>query len=297
MPGYTVELLRREGPPVAMAMLLRAFSQGESFVTYGAIKAELEMRLRINRIFPTQIGHVAGSLMNQILELEPSAPLINVLITRANGIPGTGAGDYLAKRYKQPRLKDWEDVPLKERIEIVGEERKKIFRYKKWESINRSLFGKSAKVAFRKLPTEEADFSRNRYGGLAESEEHKKLKAWIAKHPASVGLSKDFGPGVPEYRLLSGDEVDVMFRKDDVFRAVEVKSIRSSNDDLRRGIYQCVKYREVKCAEIHPFEADVKSILVAERKMPTELLERAKMLGISCKCVLVNKKRRRSRVA
>lgn len=297
MSGYTVERLRKDGPPFAMAMLLRALAQGESFVTYGAIKAELEFQLGIDRIFPTQIGHVAGSLMNQILDLQPRAPLINVLITRANGIPGTGAGHYLAERYNAPRLKNWEKLSSQERITIVSKERKKIFRYRKWEEINRSLFGKSAKVVIRKPPEEEADFSKNRFGGLAESDEHKKLKAWIAKHPESIGLSTDFGLGAPEYRLLSGDEVDVMFVRDDIYRAVEVKSIISSDDDLKRGIYQCVKYREVKCAEIHPFDADVKSMLVAERNLPPELMERAKSLGIGFKCVLVNKKSRHNRVA
>lgn len=74
-----------------------------------------------------------------------------------------------------------------------------------------------------------------------------------------------------------------------VFRAVEVKSIRSGYDDLKRGIYQCVKYREVKIAEMQPYDADVEAILVTERELPPDLLERARLLGVRHKCVAVNK--------
>ncbi|MDK9755143.1 hypothetical protein KIV40_06715 [Vibrio sp. D173a] len=90
MVSYTVEQLREDGPQYAMALLLNALESGEPFVTYGAIKRELENQWAVDTIFPTQIGYVAGSLMNQILELDENAPLINVLITRSNGIPGAG---------------------------------------------------------------------------------------------------------------------------------------------------------------------------------------------------------------
>lgn len=99
MSTYTIEDLGTEGPPIAMAMLLACLRRGEPFVTYGQIRAALEDRLGVNTIFPTQIGHVAGTLMNMILARDPDAPLINVLITRANGIPGKGVGGYLATRY------------------------------------------------------------------------------------------------------------------------------------------------------------------------------------------------------
>ena len=87
---------------------------------------------------------------------------------------------------------------------------------------------------------------------------------------------------------MSGDKVDVMFIAHDKFRAVEVKSLKSNDDDLKRGIYQCVKYREVKSAEIAPYEADVEAILVVERELPLGLRERASVLGVKCKCVSVN---------
>lgn len=79
-----------------------------------------------------------------------------------------------------------------------------------------------------------------------------------------------------------------MFTHQGELREVEVKSIRSSDGDLRCGICQCVKYREVKKAEVYPYEADIETIPVTERKLPSELQERARQLGIKTKCVAVN---------
>jgi hypothetical protein len=81
-----------------------------------------------------------------------------------------------------------------------------------------------------------------------------------------------------------------MFSDGDSFRMVEVKSCKSNDEDLRRGIYQCVKYREVKKSEHLPYEIDVQSILVTERELNSGLKERARILGIKHKCVFVNKK-------
>jgi hypothetical protein len=289
MPAYTVEGLRKDGPPFAMAMLLKSIDHGESFVTYGDIRKELEYQLNIQRIFPTQIGEVAGSLMDKILVVDPDAPLINVLITRGSGIPGKGVGGYLAKRYRNPKLKNWDKISKQNKLQIVDQKRKKVFLYKKWDSINHQLFGRGIAGKLREKPAKETDYNSTGRGGPAESEEHKKLKAWVAADPSRIGLSKSYGAGVPEYRLMSGDEVDIMFMSRNTFRAVEVKSIRSNDDDFKRGIYQCVKYREVKTAEIKPYHSDVEAILVVERELSSELKERAAILGVKCKCVSVNK--------
>jgi hypothetical protein len=287
MSTYTLEDLRSDGPPIAMAMLLACLKRGEPFVTYSQIRAALENKLGVDTIFPTQIGHVAGALMDMILARDPDAPLINVLITRANGIPGKGASGYLATRYRQPSLCKWNKISNSRKLQIVERERQLIQRYGRWNEISQTLFGTNA--PWPAPPSDEADYPRHGRGGEAESAEHKALKAWVAADPTRIGLSKTFGPGDPEARLLSGDEVDVMFSKEMVFRAVEVKSIRSGYEDLKRGIYQCVKYREVKVAELQPYSADVEAILVTEQELPPDLLERAQILGVRCKCVAVNK--------
>lgn len=291
MSTYSIEQLCKDGPQFAMAMLIECINVGEPFVTYGDICAELEHQLNIKKIFPIQIGHVAGTLMNRILELDPKAPLINVLITRPNGIPGKGAGGYLAERYNNKRLHKWDNVSSKKKKEIIERERKGIFNYSGWRDINKELFGKTTKVRLRKKAGTEYDYSgsNGNHGGSAESQEHKKLKQWVAKNPQKIGIRKSFSSSTLESRLLSGDVVDVLFSSGSAFKTVEVKSCRSNDEDFRRGIYQCVKYREIKKAEHLPYEIDVQSILITERELSPELKERAKLLNVKWKRVSVNK--------
>jgi len=283
MSTYTVEQLRNEGPQYAMALLLRALDAGEPFVTYGAIKDELQKQWKVDTIFPTQIGHVAGSLMNQILEIDEGAPLINVLITRGNGIPGEGVSSYLYKRYNKKKYKRWDSLSKDEKIEAVDRERELVFNYPNWHKVHNQLFGKNVQLTASPEPLQDHD-----YGSGGESDEHKGLKKYVAENPKSIGLGKQYSIGTQELSLLSGDIVDVTFSKGINYKLVEVKSIKSSDDDLQRGIYQCVKYREVKKAEHAPYMVNVESILVTERPLPEELKYRAKVLGVRHKIVRVN---------
>lgn len=79
----------------------------------------------------------------------------------------------------------------------------------------------------------------------------------------------------------------MVFSHGNSFRMVEVKSQRSNDEDFRRGIYQCVKYREIKKAEYAPYTIDVQAVLVTERELSADLKERAKLLGIILKNVAV----------
>jgi hypothetical protein len=293
MSTYTFKDIGEKGSPIAMAMLLDCLKEGEPFVTYGAIREELQYQLGIDIIFPTHIGHVAGTLMHKILKVDKSAPLINALITRPNGVPGIGVADFFAERYKNQAYSKskWEKIPPKKRQQLVDQEREKILRYD-WEKINDKIFGNKAKKLLRKPEGTEKDGKPNNgknYGGEAESKEHKKLKEWVAANPQEIGLRKSFGNGVTESCLLSGDTVDVLFSEGTDFVTVEVKSCRSNDDDFRRGIYQCVKYRAVKEAEHRPNQVSVKAVLVIERELNTELKLRAHMLNVKVICVSVNK--------
>ena len=112
----------------------------------------------------------------------------------------------------------------------------------------------------------------------------------MAKHPHKIGLRKSFGAGECESKLLSGDTVDVLFKNGNDFVTVEVKSCRSNDEDFRRGIYQCIKYRKVKEAEQLPNKARVQTVLVTERELNSELKTRARLLKVRFKCVSVNKR-------
>jgi hypothetical protein len=105
--------------------------------------------------------------------------------------------------------------------------------------------------------------------------------------PRSPKIARD------EELLLSGDEIDVFFLTRDHAYLVEVKSIRSNEHDLERGIYQCVKYRAVFKAQRGQKAPStrINSILVTEIDPPGHILDLARQLGIALKVVPFNKPR------
>ena len=84
-------------------------------------------------------------------------------------------------------------------------------------------------------------------GGSGEGQKHKDLKRLVARQPSLLGLSDVLWRKV-EFKLPSGDDVDVLFvlRTGEVV-VVEVKAETSERniDDVRRGLFQCVKYQAV----------------------------------------------------
>ena len=288
--SHTIKQIIATGAPIALRMLIEAIHKGEPFVTYGDIAAEIHAKLGGKEIFPTQIGKVAGSMMDRILALDPKAPLINAMITRPDGLPGVGISGYLAKRYRQPWLKKWETVSKLQKLKIVERERKKVRLYTGWEKLEKKLFGSPASIKRLNQTSKEKDGnSPDGRGGEPESVEHKKLKEWVRKNPQKIGLPKSFGKGHAEFKLESADIVDVMFTDGAQFAVVEVKSCRSGDGDLKRGIYQCVKYRAVKKAQEQPVKTSVRAILVTERDLPPKLKERACLLRVKTKKVSINK--------
>ena len=279
------------GAPIALRMLIEAIHKGERepFVTYGDIADEIHAKLGGKKISPRQIGAVAGSMMDQILDHDPKAPLINALITCSDGLPGYSG--YLAERYRDPKLEEWKTVSKSQKLEIVARERKKVRLYKDWEKLEKKLFGSPAPIKCLNQISKEKDGNSpdGRRGGAPESEEHKKLKEWVRKNPQEIGLPQSFDQGRVEVELESADIVDVMFTDGAQFAVVEVKSCRSGDGDLKRGIYQCVKYRAVKEAQEQPVNTSVRAILVTERDLPNKLKERARLLRVKTKKVSINK--------
>ena len=280
--SHTIQQIIKTGVPIALRMLIEATHKGEPFVTYGDIADEIHAKLRGKKIFPTHIGKVAGSMMDKILKLDSNAPLINALITRSDGLPGDGFSDYLAK---------WKTVSKSQKFKIVKRERKKVRSYPDWEKLEKKLFGPPVPIKRLNQISKEKDGNGpdGRHGGAPESEEHKKLKEWVRRNPQNIGLPQSFDQGRVEVELESADIVDVMFTNGDQFAVVEVKSCRSGDGDLKRGIYQCVKYRAVKEAQEQPVKTSVRAILVTERDLPSKLQELARLLRVKTKKVSINK--------
>lgn len=119
-----------------------------------------------------------------------------------------------------------------------------------------------------------------RAGG--ESEEHKRLKLFVAAHPESIGLGRNVGTGEVEHPLPSGDTVDVLFQHNGDWVAVEVKSSLSNNLDVARGLFQCVKYRAVIEAvqATRNLDQNARAVLVLEGAFPADLIGVKNTLGV-----------------
>ena len=125
------------------------------------------------------------------------------------------------------------------------------------------------------------------HSDVAESPEHLALKLWAVAQPGFFDYDDDPEEitSLPELPLPSGDRVDAAHITDDYATLVEVKSRRSGEKDVERGIFQCVKYRAV-------FEAmergksdrhEVNVVLLTENPVSRRLQTLAKRLDVELK--------------
>lgn len=281
MGRYTLEdLVARGMAPVARLLITR--SKALETATYGEARRMLEKELSIERVFSIHPGPVVGGMMNRLWDLDPNLPPLNVLMVDRGGTPGTGADGYVAawsgKRYAR--------MSAAKRATVLADATRAVWEYARWDEIYQAAFGEPfTAVPQAKLPT-----SAGEYGGAAESNEHKRLKAAIAANPRLVASISADAVVQTEARLRSGDEVDVRLLDRGREYAIEVKSIRSNDADLERGLYQAVKYRAVIEAQYQTLgaQASVVAILVTERAPLPELRTAAKSLGIKVKVVSIN---------
>ena len=294
MSAYTTDQLKTKGLSWTLGYLLPVIA-AKTTLSYGRIAELLARDLKIRgRVFPTHIGGVAGGLMDCLHDYDESIPLINVLIVRqGTNQPSSGVDGY---------LRDWFDIsddpmPQIKKRRLVSDAAQEVYAYPHWERVYKRVFKKGAPAAdplSEVLGSEKdglpPDPIAKRHGGESESKEHKLLKAYVLKHPTSIGLQVRPKNARDEFLLLSGDEVDVYFESEGRVDLVEVKSTRSQWNDLRRGIYQCVKYRAVfqaQCSFLTP-DVQVVATLVTENEIPRDLQQLAALHEVKIKVVRVN---------
>ncbi|MEH2509464.1 hypothetical protein V1291_000818 [Nitrobacteraceae bacterium AZCC 1564] len=107
------------------------------------------------------------------------------------------------------------------------------------------------------------------------------------KNPTKFNAPKGCKKGKIEYRLESSDEVDVWFMYPGHELAIEVKSIRSSEQDHRRGVFQCVKYRALMQAQSHVLKSNekIRTMLVSEKPLSRKLTRWARILRVEVKVI------------
>jgi len=276
--GYKLDKLCEIGMPIAMVALVNAANR-RAPISYKDIGEIIEGRIRCT-VASEHIGSVVGSMMDEILEVEPKTPPLNALcVNKATRLPGDGAHAYL--KWHDPSI-DYKNLTPSEKREILLPVYEDIFKFKGWPRIARKVFGITlAKPSPSVVGESDGKARRRGYGGPAESERHILLKNYVASNPKLFGAPKGCKQGVVERLLRSLDEIDVWFVAPGEQLAVEVKSRISLDWDIERGIYQCIKYRALLEAEnrVDGITSRVRVCLVTERKLPPHLVKLAKVLG------------------
>lgn len=222
-----------------------------------------------------QIGSVMGTIQDIIDELKKKSgrdniPTLNSLVmSKSTNLPSDGF-DYVVPNYSKLS----QDSKR-------GEVRKLNYdaHLFDWSWVLKELNLKPANVT-----SEEniESIKKGSYGTGGEGKEHKALKEYIAKHPESVGVHKVTYTKT-EHDLLSGDSLDVYFecQKKKHF-AIEVKPKSSSEGDVLRGVYQCVKYKAVMDAMrvVDNDNYENYTLLVLAGKMPDFVRQVANDLNV-----------------
>ncbi len=261
--------LYQERARAALPLLVRQAKAGMP-IFYSDLAGELGMPN------PRNLNYVLGSI-GQSMELLSKSwkakvpPIQCLVVNRATGLPGEGIGWFLVKK------DDFKSLPLRQKRAIVDAELRHIFAYPRWAEV----------LEFFSLAEVRYDFSAlvsSASGGFGggEGEGHKALKLFVAKHPEIVGLPAASEVGVNEDPLPSGDSLDVSFQHRKLWVAAEVKSASSSEADIARGLFQCVKYRAVmeavQIATVRPQNA--RAVLVLEGVLPQSLVSLRNLLGV-----------------
>lgn len=209
------------------------------------------------------IGYPLGKIQDVIDKLksvsDEKIPTLNTLVKKTpGGLPSYGF-EYVEKQYA--------NCDQLEKREMVALCDNRACSYKKWDWVLQELELAPYKP-FSDEELQKMSVPSNYHGG-GEGLEHKKLKEYICNHPEVVGIKEDC-KGISEETLYSGDRLDVLFKLKNGDRiALEVKPSSSKDEDIFRGIYQCVKYQAVMEAmrRAKSEKYNIKVILVTARPL------------------------------
>ena len=266
-------------------------------ISYGQLDREIVNRGWGHHVMAVQYGHPAGTIGNALIETEEEwgdaiPPLNALIVNQTTQLPGDGVNWYLEK-YAEPE-EHVDDMSLNEKRAIVEEIHADIFSYEYWDDLLEEYELEPLDDGLEEDDQDDDEISkptRGGWSGKAESDEHKKLKEFIANNPDAVGLGKKSKKGIVEYLFPSSDKADVVFKNGSKYLGVEVKSLISNDDDINRGIFQCVKYQSLLRAEQKALmlPPTARAVLVVERQLPSGLQNLSYILGIKVIIHQVNK--------
>ena len=250
-------------------ILVRWAKNGLKKQTYGDMFRELGVEHYSN--VGTALGYVEDVIKELRKETGEKVPTLNTLCKNKSTMLPSYGFKYVVDDYNSLR-------PQAKKALADGYDANAC-DYDKWDWVLDQLGLKPAPILTKEQLSE---LSKPIYGGGGEGEEHKVIKEYICKHPESIGYKK-VKRAETEYVLPSGDRLDVYFELEDgTHVAIEVKPSISPEQDLVRGIFQCVKYKAVmealRAVECADYNVDV--LLVAAKKLSPLNQSLAKELGV-----------------
>lgn len=232
-----------------------------------------------------RLGHALESLNEAEPKKFGTIPPIQLLVcNQSSGRPGN-----LALTFLGFKKSDTDKMSKQQLDAIVSAARQKIFEYQRWHHVLKAL---GLKPVTLELPAPESILPKIRElerHSTREGEEHERLKLFLAQNPKRIGIRWK-GTGDTEHLLLSGYRLDISFRDDTKWIAVEVKGKHSPPADLIRGIFQCVKYKVILATQlryetlqgqvVHLQRTIPRVVLACGAPLPTDLLTFAKSLDV-----------------
>ena len=182
------------------------------------------------------IGYALGFVEDvmQVLRKESGKHDIPSLNTLCNKTSTRLPSDGLSYVYKEYKLMS----TAAKRIFVKGINQKAV-EYEHWDWVLSAL---GLQPATGLTADEWKILSKPVHGRGGEGKEHKELKEYIKANPHKLGIHH-VTHSETEHVLPSGDRLDVYFElKDGKHLAVEVKPSTAPEQDVARGIFQCVKY-------------------------------------------------------
>ena len=260
----------------ALPILVRQAKAAKE-ITYEDLAGELGMSgpwATVNLSYP--LGTIGDSLIKLGREWQQDIPQIQTFAVRKDtGFPGSGIAEFLGHSKTA-----YEALSSQQLRQLIKGVQKQAHEFPRWNEVLR-VFGLEPTISNATLVNTAKDY-RGRSG---ESDDHRRLKNYVRDHPHIVGLRHTNTETEVERKLPSGDILDVSFKSSLLWTAVEVKSVRSSKDDLTRGVFQYIKYEAVMAAELvgkgrRRKDFEVKAILAVEGKLESDTLGLAHTLGV-----------------
>ena len=277
--GYIIDQVipqkrSRELVRLIIPILIRWAKQGQTNKTYNHLIKELGYKIFSG--IGKQLGKVDQVFKRFRLETgDYTIPMLNSLVKDKDTMLPSEGFSIVYPNYKTMTNEE-------KKLLVIGLDAQAI-EYQNWEWVLSALELTPSEIDT--AASEAVIRSGKFYWTGGEGENHKKMKEYIYNHPESVGI-KNVKDREMEYILLSGDRLDVFFVLNDGAKiAVEIKPSTSPEADILRGLYQCVKYKNIMDAEdkVHGNKANNSTILVIGGELSSENRKVREILGITVK--------------